>query len=191
MERDKLITKVTNEFIENNVLESFSDILEDILKDNSLYMKEIMLAFEQLFQRGIEYQKEDKKGDIAFVGINFLQNSLLNETFEFEIELYDENYLTDKNPIVWKYVPSFIGKYYIEEWTSYGKYMKSKIIQLKKNEIYPFRLMLADMYKKIMENVFIQFIPFVMRLLSYKNLIKSDNIKILYGDYYGKCIQIN
>lgn len=191
MERDKLITRVTNEFLENNVIESFPAILEDILNNNSLYMKEIMLAFEQLFQKGIKYQKEDKKNSIAFVGISFLQNSLLNETFEFEIELYDENYLADKKTIVWKYVPSFIGKYYTEDWTSYEKYMKSKFSQLKKNEIYPFRLILADKYKKIMQSVFVQLIPYIMRLLSYRDLIKSDDIKILYGDYYGKCIQIN
>lgn len=191
MERNKIITRATNEFLENNVLESFPIILEEILKNNDFYMKEIMLAFEQLFQKGIKYQKENKKGSIAFVGISFLHNSFLNETFEFEIELYDENYLADKNPVIWNYVPSFMAKYYKDDWTSYQEYMKSKISKLRKNETYPFRLILADKYKKIMERFFVQIIPYIMRLLSYRDLIKSDDVKILYGDYYGKCIQIN
>lgn len=191
MERDKLITRATNEFIENNLLEGFSNILEDVLENNSVYMKEIMWAFEQLFQKGIKKQRAEIKGEVAFVVISFLHNSFFSETFEFQIELFDENYLADKNPIVWKYAPSFIEKHYITEWTSYEKHMKNKIIQLKKNEIYPFRLMLADKYKKVMESIFAEYIPFVVRLLSYKELIKSDDIKILYGDYYGKCVEIN
>lgn len=186
MNRKEEINKALNNYAMENIVYGMDKIAEGYEDNVYEYLKTILWGFETTFQKVISLQKENKKGDIQFIAIYFTYSALLKEEYTLQLELYDENYLFDKEPVVGQVDCSHILKYYGEEWKHYTNYMQKHVIQVKYTELLKYRKTMQYKYKKLAYETIKRYLPSVMKLKSFAEMGKSEGYCITFGEYYSE-----
>lgn len=191
MTREEMITNKTKEYLSEYFDFAFQDILKDFEENSEMLLKKILWDFEVIFQRIKKEQELRKKGAIHYIVISFIYSSLETETYELQIEVFDERLYFDKNPVIGKTESYILKKYFNKEWKQYIDFMKKDILQLKLQEIYPFRKIFICKYERLIKEILSQYLPYILKLKTYSEIQRSEDINIIYGEYYTSGIRLN
>lgn len=182
MKREEIINKAIRDYSIENMHYGFEQIAHDFQDNSFPLLKRILWEFDQIFQKVIEREKEK----VCFISIYFLYSSLQLDDYKLQVDFYDEQYLFDKCPVICEVDFSFVLKYYRQELEHYAEYMKKHVIQAKYHEILKFRKMLQCKYKKVVEVVLQQYLPYIMNLKSFHEMDKGEDFHIVYGEYLSE-----
>lgn len=186
MNREEKINEAIKNYTVENIVYGMDEIAKSYVDNSYEYLKTILWGFEVVFQKAISRQKENGKGKIQFIAIYFLYSSLQSGEYNIQVELYDEKYLFDKEPIVGLVDCSHILKYYGDEWKHYSNYMQKHVIQVKYTELLKYRKALQYKYKKIVYETIKRYLPYIMKLKSFVDMEKCERYCITFGEYFSE-----
>jgi hypothetical protein len=156
------------------------------------YKKEILNeltgVFDELLKRGIELQRKLEKGKMGFISIFFLRSSIITESYEIMISMYEKGYYFDRKPLSISWKPMFIMKYFIDDMKYFEKAIKSKIIRVQKSEINKVKMHYCEDYFQVIKEFFLNYIDEITSLNSFKELEKEEDIKITLGEFMDQNI---
>lgn len=191
VKREEILNKAFEEYLSKNISFAMTDILDKYKEHFFDYLEKYLWDFNKVFQRGVEEQASGKKGNIEYICIYFLYSSVQSKTYETQINLYDEKGFFDKDPVTGSMVSDIFSVYFSNEWELYCEYMNKSVIQIKKQELFRYRIKLIDKYKKFLGEILKMYMPYIMNLKSYALLNKSGDIHIYYGEYIGNLEKVN
>lgn len=152
--------------------------------------KEYLGIFDELFQKCIGLQKEGGKGRIKFIDIFYLHSSLLTETYELQLELFDRNFYKDSQPCFVNWKPDFFIRHFEEDLAAFEKKAKNEIIQFDYSVFWDVKKRYYSMFLVMIGEFFRREIDHVRELISYQELYKEEDVRIIYGAYMDQGVQI-
>lgn len=180
--RQKKIRELAIPFLEEKLRENEEQILKYSLDGKK--RKELISAFEVLFQKGIEAQKNKEKEKIAYIVIHFFRSSIMTKSFECEITLYDNWFYYDTKEISQIWRPNWIIPFYEKDIEDLECYLKKKILRLHSGELAEVEMYYGGDYYQYLIEMLQNVVLEVTELNSYKELQKENNCKILLGEIY-------
>lgn len=187
MKKEDQIKQVADKYIVENILYPFSEIMDEIVNDNSIYLEKFVLQIDQYLDKILQMQIKEKKDSINYIVFSFLYSGIDLETFEIQLEAFDEKFYLDESPITGEVKSNILEKYWNTDWNNFYTFMQKKIIRLQYSDIYPYRKLFITKYKKLIRTFLLQFIPIIIFLEKFQKIKKADDFRILYGEYRSKC----
>lgn len=187
MKKEDQIKQAADNYIVENILYPFSEIMDEILNDNSIYLEKFVLQIDQYLDKILQMQIKEKKDSINYIVFSFLYSGIDLGTFEIQLEAFDEKFYLDESPITGKVKSYILEKYWNTDWNDFYIFMQKKIIRLQYSDIYPYRKLFITKYNKLIRTFLLQFIPIIIFLEKFQKIKKSDDFRILYGEYRSKC----
>lgn len=181
-EREKQLEKFIMEY-SLNTIQSHRQEIEDILtKYQENITKEILQKFHMLFKKAIENKVDDKSKEVAYIGIDFLNTGILNNSIEMKIGLYNRDLYFDTKPIVAYYNCTYFDDVIKNDIERFNKYIQKKMIRVKYQEMWRYKKVCMMKYKAVMEECMLIHIEMLTQLRTFVEMNKTSDIKILYGE---------
>jgi hypothetical protein len=80
--------------MEEQYKHSIALFLHEFKEKKQVYKQEFMKVIDQVLLKGIEKQENGRKERIAYICIFFLKSSIMTNSYQMQINLYDQNLFT-------------------------------------------------------------------------------------------------
>ena len=154
--------------------------------------REFINHFKTICRKALALQAErDKKGEIKYFCICFLQSSMYTRSYDYRLDLYDHNFYGDiwGASDYWK--PMFAMKYFDSDIEYLIPKLRQKIPILRNYEIENFKREYIYNYYAIVQDLLDNLIiDESLETEEFKRLKKKDSIIVFFGGYMGKAIML-
>lgn len=165
-------------------------LLKEYIKNKDIIDNEYLQVFNDLFLRCIAMQKEGKKEKIAVISIFYLRYSILTESYDIQLNLYDENFYLDNNNIYSLWKSPFFMKYYVDDIEFLKREAKHNIVGFNYEKLQDIRMEYGEVYGVLLEKYCREKVTDIITLPSYEGMDKSEHTIITFGNYMDKGICI-
>lgn len=177
-------------FLEITMTEKFGQNLEELQKayyqEKDKVDQSFLKSFTNVFEKAIYLQKSKYKGPIGFIVISFLRTSIIENNFEYRIDLYDNSFYLDKVECSGYWNANFFFQYLNNDVEILQMIIREYIGKVKQYELEFFKKEYAASYNLLVNEYIIHNITSVIKTEEYKMIVKDQNIKILSGEYMDK-----
>lgn len=183
IDKNKVLREFEEKYVINQWGYKFLEVDEMYKSDKAAIEEKLISTFEEVCNKAVQLQEKRLKGEIKYVYISLLRTSILENKGEYRIDLYDENWLLDKQEtsvnidLNFVYVPlfDFINELK-EKKHEYGRTITDMDIEsIMLREILKFHILVVEFLRDIVKKF--------ITVPSYENMKKSSDIKILAGEY--------
>ena len=182
VEREKQLEQFIMEY-SLSTIQSHRQEMEDILtKYQDDITKEILQIFHMLFKKAVETVVDDKSKEVAYIGIDFLNTGILNNSIEMKIGLYSRDLYFDTEPIVAYYNYTYFDDIIKKDIERFNNYIQKKMIRVKYQEMWRYKKVCMMKYKAVMEECMLMYIEMITRLRTFVEMNKTSDFKIMYGE---------
>lgn len=143
-------------------------------------------SFDRLFLRAADMQAREQKAEIAWVSVSYLRSSLLTETYDLRIDLYDANFYLDVNEVSGYWNGAFVYAYFREDMAYYTKMAREEMIRIMPGEMKAFMIGYSAHYQAFLRCFCRKHLPRITELPSYQKMQKAADIKFTFGEYLDK-----
>ena len=192
MIHEKLIQEFIKAQTEGWAEEDFPAIEQVLFANKKSILNDLSTAIKQVCCQASIQQAAGVKGPAAGICISFLRTNIMDDIWEYRVDLYDEKFFLDpteccavyKMDFVWQYLRKRLGRLAVAAKT--GMYAhKVRPVHLKK-----VKLNMAEEYHIIATTITQVAIGEAIKIPEYDALQKMDNLKITMGEYWGSNILI-
>ncbi len=180
-EREKLLEKEIMEYVMQTADKQKEALDKIMTEQQEQILKSLLGAFHQLFLQAKQEEKE-----AAYIVISFLNSSLLNNCIEMKIDIYDRDFYFDKAPITGYYQFHCFEKLLEQDVEAFRNYIEKKIIRVKYHELCRYRRVCMIKYKSLIESCMAVYVELIVKLRSFMQMEKTEDLKIVYGEYLCK-----
>lgn len=186
VDKEKVLDEFKRKYVEGRFYEQSSKIYEYFEENKESIKKEILISFREGCKRALELQSSGTKQDIKFIYISYLRTSIMENKGIYRIDFFDERWFMDKEEcsvdfdMDFVYEPLFKHMEELNEKKSeYGRTItEMNIDKIKMKE--------SERYNKIALNILDDMVEDFINIDEYKEMKKSDEIRIFAGEYMDK-----
>ncbi|MBD5088253.1 MAG: hypothetical protein HDT30_05495 [Clostridiales bacterium] len=189
-DRKKEILQKEMEGITTLVESKMITLLNEMEVENEKYSRDFILALEQVFLECIEFQKLKIKEPIEFVTIYFLRSSIVTGSFDFLIQLYDENFLWDEVNVEGIWTPQWLLQEYLSTINEVKIKIKHDILGFYDSDIDFLNLEIGESFMRLMLTFVNNQIEKIIELENFRKMKTNPKFKIVFGDIYGRLVTI-
>lgn len=171
------------------VLRSSMEVLMKDYKENEyIVLQNFQKTLEKLYRMAEEIQANGKKEALSYLGICYCLSSAYTGNYEFRLDVYDKEFYLDEKEccVYWK--PDFINTYLERDVEYFRKAIKEKIPRVREYEERQFIVGYMRNYMYIVLEFLKQKLPEVLGRIKKDNVKISEDFKVFFGEYMGKCI---
>ena len=147
-----------------------------------------LYPFIEIFNVAHELRLKQEKESFAYLCISFLRSSFLTKNHQLRLDLYDESYILDENPITGYWDVPLLFDGFERDVDELTKRLRTEFVRLQSAEMDCVRLTYSDYYITIAHKLCIELIDPITKLLSV--LHPEMSCKILFGEYWGQMTQL-
>ncbi len=175
--------------VEQYLKERFDESAQQITDDFNAHFDEILAGFQKVLnacvQKAFVQQHQSDKGRLKFVVISLLNSSLITQSYELKIDLFDERMYLDGNEASDYWQPSFMLPYLqIEDMEAVRKLLSGRIPRITDYEMlevqYGYAGTLCTLYPFFLKKL----VHHSKRLISQAN--PESEVLVLFGNYMEK-----
>lgn len=176
-------------FISSQVAEWLQEDLLKMEQELPLAREKIIeslaTALSQIFHKASELQKAENKGSVAYLCISFLRTNLLEDDWQYRLDLYDENFYLDSIECTENWEMEFVWnhlKWRMSELTDAIKHSlyANKVRAHHLNQI---KMTMAEKYQQTAILLTKLLLPEVIERLDDAGVSKMSIITIRMGEY--------
>ncbi len=152
------------------------------------YENEFIEEMHKLLMRWEErYGCQNK--NLKYIIISPLNSGVITRSYEMQVALFDEKLYADENPMCFYWVPEFLYKDVERDMNRYEEEASKEIIRLRKYEVNEIRRRYVLCHAYISMFFLDKAVKRLTELPVWERL-RSEDIKILYGTYMEKMVEI-
>lgn len=187
MDRQDVIKEEGNRFMQPVLRSSMEALMKEYKENEKIVLQTFQKTLERLYRIAAEIQATGEKGTLSYLGISYCLSSAYTGNYEFRLDVYGkELYLDEKECCVyWK--PDFINTYLQRDVAYFRKTIKEKIPRIREYEERQFIMGYMKNYMYIVLEFLKQKLPEVMEGIKSDNVKISEDFKVFFGEYMGKC----
>lgn len=131
-----------------------------------------------------------KKEAVKYIHIFYLQSAMLTQKLEYQINVYSELSYMDVAECSELWYPDFIMDFYKKDMEDLDKTAKQKVIKYGYCEFREMQERCFSVYVAMVGQYVANKAEKIVELDSYKEMIKEDDIQIIFGGYMDKGILV-
>lgn len=166
-------------------------LMKSYKEEEAKILAELKERLKEVFEKAQQLQEEAAKGKICTMAFSSLQSSVLTESYELRIDLYDKELYLDSAECCTYWRPEFITKYLLKDTEYFKNKICMKIPQIKSYEIQQFIDGYVLNYRYLLVQFFQQILPQVLE--DIKKVFPEtaeENMTVIFGEYMGKGIVV-
>ena len=183
-DKEEVLQEFKEKYVDNLWVNNFIENDEFYRNNKEEFDFKLRQKFEFICKKCIEMQNSNLKGEVNYIYFSLLRTSLLEGRGEFRIDFYDENWFLDKAECSVNIELDFLYTTLFElesilksKKIEYGRTITEMDIEyIILDEADKYHILCAEFLKDIIKEQFIN-------LKSYKEMKKSNNLKILIGEF--------
>lgn len=149
-------------------------------------------AIKEVCRQARLQQEAGCKGPAAYLYISFLRTNLLDDSYQYRLDLYDEKFPLDRTECSGKWKVKFIWDTFQKRQTELATAIRTGLYA---NKIRPFHI--HTIKRTMAEKYHLATIVFTQRLIEealltpeYANLDKAPHFTIMMGEYQDRSVMI-
>jgi hypothetical protein len=140
-------------------------------------------------------QKEQavgRKGKIACLYLSFLRTNLLENVWEYRLDLYDEDWFSDRNECSSRWQVGFIWDYFQKRYEKVVSASKSGVYtnKIRPNILEEIKLRMAPRYHTAVVVIAAQIIREALQIPEMAELTLMTDFRVLIGEYMDQWVTI-
>ena len=184
------IDKFAKEFMERRMEANLSQLQKLMQTNEKSIKKEFLDTFERLCKTCMAKQKEGKKEAVKYIHIFYLRSAMLTQKLEYQMNAYTEMSYMDETECMELWYPTFIMDFYRKDMEELDKESKKNVIRYAYPQLRELRERCFSLYTALVGQYVMQAANELVRLDSYKEMEKDNDIQIIYGGYMDKGIRV-
>ena len=179
VDRREDIIVFCQEFLEKELIKTKNEVMENYERNADQIFETIKTPFNRVFTRA-------KNKKVKFIVVNFVYSSLMTDSKEFLIAVYDELFYLDLGAVSEKVKFQFLDFYFNRDVENLTKLTEKKFSRLTEYEKAAIKIECGLQYLKIW-SAYLQKISLkVTQLETFKRMEKDEDFKIILGEYIGQ-----
>ncbi|NRT72218.1 hypothetical protein [Clostridium beijerinckii] len=182
--------EILNEFLEKYVGDrwnsEFDRIGEIYINNKASIHDDLKSKFATVCKSGTSHQEQGLKGEIKYIYFSLLRTSLLENKGEFRVDLYDERWFLDKVECSVNINLDFIYNSLFEHMEELKEKKKEYGRTITDMDIEEIMFLESNLYHILSVEFLRNVIEELLEVSSYKELKKSEDIKIMAGEFRGE-----
>lgn len=183
VDKKKLLREFEEKYVVNRWTSEFNEIINKYESNRESIEEEIISKFDLVCKEAIALQEEQLKGKIRYIYLSLLRTSIFENKGQWRIDLYDPNWFLDKEECFINIDLNFIYdslfshmEELLEKKKKYGRNITDMDIEnIKLKEANKYHILAFEFLKSLIEKF--------VKISSYENMKKTEDIKILAGEY--------
>lgn len=176
------VLETASALIEMQIQSAYAEIQEYYDTNSQDIDSRIETLFQQLFSIGASALQEGK-GAISCLSISYLYSSLMTETGEFLLTLYDDRLYFDDGPVYAYWSPEFLWEQFRRDTEKIEYGLKKQMHRLKKYELDAVKTEYAERFFEIAHKMFVDYTDIIVSKLRDSQLEITPHFSVIYGGY--------
>ncbi|WP_297423990.1 hypothetical protein [Clostridium sp.] len=177
------------EFLEKNLVNKWVDEFLEIdkrYKNNIVFIEdELKSKFDSVCKLGSKFQEQEAKGEIKYIYFSLLRTSFFKNEWLWRIDLYDEKWFLDKTECSINISLDFIYNSFFQKIEELKEKKKEYGRSITDMDIEDVMIGEADKYHILATEFLKSIIDKLIKVPCYENLKKTEDVKIMAGEYIG------
>lgn len=148
---------------------------------NEMLRDKVKEVFGNLFQKAIEKEKE-----VAWLGICFLNTSLVTKSYEVILSLYNQDFYFDQEPIEVYWRPPMFAEYFDDDMKMVINALREKFPGLRQYEETCVRKTCVEYYYAAFSQLCITLRDDIGEIEEFYNMKKANHFTTFFGQYRGE-----
>ncbi len=170
---------------------SMAALMKEYKRNEETILKAFQNALEELYLTAGKMQSSGEKGTLSYLGICYCLSSAYTGNYGLRLDLYDKEFYLDETVCCVYWNPNFFVSHLEEDIACFRHVIKQKIPRVKAYEEQQFIVGYVRNYMYIVLEFLRQKMPNVLKKVKKDDLQVSEEFRIFFGEYMGKCTIIN
>lgn len=186
--REQKLRQISEKILLNIWKDRVKSVEKDYKVNGMNYENNFIAKVEKLLLRWEEVHTTHDK-DLKYIVISPLSSGVITQTYEMQVSLFDEKIYADENPLCFYWTPEFLYKEVDRDMNRYEEQASKEIIRLRKDEVNEIRRRYVLCHSYILMFFMDKATKRLMELSVWQR-VAGEDIKILYGTYMEKMVEI-
>lgn len=185
MNQDELIKNFLTQQTAGWLTEDIPIMQEAFLANKTPIIESFQTSIRKLCLKASSQQIAGNKGPAAHLYISFLRTNILEDNWQYRLDLYDEKFYLDSTECSTNWEIDFVWKYLKARLTQLSTTMKNSMYANKMQECHlnQVKVEMAAQYHQIAMACTKLIIEEALGVPEYRELAKTQNFKIAMGEY--------
>ncbi|MCL1924631.1 MAG: hypothetical protein FWF50_03505 [Defluviitaleaceae bacterium] len=183
MNRKEEVINLAENFLLRKIEPNFNKLEKYLEENKELIVENFSEKLNELFELAIIQQKASIKEPIEYMYISFLRSSMLVESYEFCIDLFNEMIWLDKEETTIYFPLKFIFQYIDQDIEDMKSFVNRKIPQFNLDEL---KYQYSQCYIPFAALVINKIINEAISKTNFYMLQIAESFKVLFGGYMEK-----
>jgi len=157
-------------------------------KNAEQFVAECLAPFVELFARCTDLQSREEKGEIHYLCISHLLSSILTDSYQFRLDLYDDRFLLDEDAVTEYWTVPYVFASFNDDLTALQNIIRKKFIRLAPFEMEHIRIAYAEYHFALIASLLKDLAGYIGVL--GEPIQKAEEYKVLFGELWGECFTI-
>lgn len=192
MNHEKIVQDFIKAQTEGWVEEDFSAMNLALFDNKKNIVGELSAAIRQVCSQAITQQAQGIKGPAAIICISFLRTNIMDNIWEYRVNLYDEKMFLDQVECCASYKMDFVWQYLRKRLEGLAAAVKTGMHANKVRSFHleDVKLNMAEQYHAAAVAITQLAIGEAIKIPEYDALKRIDNFKIVMGEYWDSNVLI-
>lgn len=179
VDRREDIIVFCQEFLEKELIKTKIEVLENCESNADQIFESLKDSFNRVFIKA-------KNKKVKFIVVNFLYSSLMTDSREFLIAVYNELFYLDLGAVSEKVKFQFLDFYFSRDVENLTNIAEKKFLRLTEYEKAAVKIECGLQYLKILSSCLQKLSLKITQLETFKRMEKEEDFKIILGEYMGQ-----
>ena len=186
VDKEKVLDEFKRKYVEGCFYEEAPKIYEYFEENKDSIKKEILVSFREGCKKALELQSEGIKQDIKFIYISYLRTSIMENKSTYRIDFLDEKWVMDKEECSVDLNMDFIYESLFNHMEELNEKKSEYGRTITEMDIEKIKMKESEKYNNIALNILYGIVEDFINTDEYKEMKKSDEIRIFAGEYMDK-----
>lgn len=183
------LNEFASEFMTPRLERNLRDLQQTITREGVGIKQELLSCMDSLFKKCI-CQQERGRQPIRYIHFFYLRLSVLIQQYNIQVSMFSEESYMDDMETMTLWNPAFIMKYYEEDMDALEQEAARQIIHFGYPQVVELRERCFALYAMLTGRYLMSVAGDMADLPSFHHMKKAVDIKIIFGGYMDKGIQI-
>jgi hypothetical protein len=174
------------------VQDDFADMQQEFFAKRDCIIQSLVEVIRQLYQQAHSLQEQGRKGAASYIWISLLRTSVLQDTWQYRIDLYDHTFVLDREECTVHWEMNFVWDYLKNRMNQLNEVIRSGryVNKIRTYHIDKIKLEMAKQYHQQAIYFTQRVIQTVFQNLEDIELDKGTKMKVLMGEYLDHSVVI-
>jgi uncharacterized protein (UPF0248 family) len=166
---------------------------QELLLDKEKITEDLVIVLNRIFRQTYDLQQIGKKGPAAYLCISFLRTNLLEDNWEYRLDIYDDKVYLDSVECVETWELNFVWKHLKRRMSELGETIKHSLYanKVRAHHLNQIKMTMAEKYQQAAILLTGRLLPKAIEQINLAGISKVSVFTILMGEYRDHSVPLH